>query len=230
MVNNLVKSLPYAPVVVYDNRGVNGGGNCWYNIKRCWQYPLEQGATHRLIICDDAELCDDFVKYATMCINKFPDAIWTFYNGSWIKDSCKKKDTPYTLVTGGKMGGLGICLPVEHIEPMIRFTDSWLGRDFIHDDGRVCFYALKNEIPVMCCIPSLMQHIGTKSYIPHHNNPNRVSRTFRKDVSEENWDSDEYNVHPWVVNDIWLPQDHPRKAAVERVLKDAKDKKKKQSE
>lgn len=206
--------------IVFDDRGINGGGSAWYNAKRIWSLDTN-GFSHRLVLQDDILLCNDFLNYVEKCVEKYPDVIWTFYNGVWIKPEFKRKDTPYTIVKGGALSGQAVCIPIQYIQNMIEWTDEILGYDFKHDDGRIGFYSLCNDIPVMCTIPSLVNHDNdVKSCIPNHNNRNRRSSTFY-DPKSENWDSEEINYTTLLTNEIWLPKNHPRKGVVETMKKNA---------
>lgn len=210
--------------IVYDNRGFSGGGDAWYNARRIWTMPAED-CSHRLVLQDDIICCDDFLHYVNIAVDKYPNCVWTFYNGVWIPQSCKKLNTPYCKVRGNKVGGPALLMPVEMAHDMVSYTDAILGADFKHDDGRIGFYALAKGIDTMCCIPSLVQHKNEGTVIPHHGGKGRVSSTFQQNVSRETWDSTEINYSPFVANTMWLPKDHPRKAYVERVIRNAKSKK-----
>lgn len=209
--------------IVFDDRGIYGGGGAWYNAKRIWKMPTKE-FTHRLILQDDIVCCDDFVKYVQICVEKYPESIWTFYNGCWIKNEQKKINTPYLKINGCKTSGQAICLPTSHISRMLEYTDNVLGADFKHDDGRIGLYALMNDVDMMATIPSLSNHLQVKSMIPNHNAGNRFSKTFQQEVSNENWDSDNINETPWLVNDIWLNKKHSRKKYVDTLLNKAREK------
>lgn len=214
--------------IIYDDRGVAGGGDAWYNAKRCWLYPLEAGVTHRLVLQDDIIVCNDFSDYVLKAVEKYPNAIWSFYNGGWIKDEYKTKNTPYCRIRGCRTGACALLIPVEHIRKMIEFTNNFLGSDYKHDDQRIGFYSLCNGVDVMCCIPSLSDHIGFDSCIPHHNNKNRVSRTFNRNIGNENWDSDEVNITPFMTNNFWLPKGFSRADLIKNMIQNAVEKIKKQ--
>jgi len=214
--------------IIFDDRGVAGGGDAWYNAKRCWLFPLEAGTTHRLVLQDDIIVCNDFTDYVLKAVEQHPKAIWSFYNGGWIKNEFKTKNTPYCKINGCRTGAQALLIPVEHIQKMIDFTDNFLGSDYKHDDQRVGFYSLCNGINVMCCIPSLSDHIGFDSCIPHHNNKSRVSRTFNKDIKGENWDSKEINSTPFMTNNFWLPKNFSRTDLIKDMIKNASEKIKKQ--
>lgn len=202
--------IPYDKII-YDNRGRSGGGDAWYNARRAWLTTSED-ATHRMILQDDIIPCDDFLNIVRRCVQRLPDCAWTFYNGVWVTEAMKRLSTPYVRLNGCRVSGQALLLPREHIEPMIKWTDGFFGEAFKHDDARVGVYCLMNDLPMMGTIPSLCQHdMNVDSVIPNHNRKDRISPTFRKDVLDEAWDSDEINHTPIMTNDVWMPERSAKK-------------------
>ena len=73
-----VRDNPTAKII-YDDRGINGGGGAWYNARRCWL--TNTNAEYQMVIQDDVVLCDDFLKYVDKCINFQQEAVWSFTSG-----------------------------------------------------------------------------------------------------------------------------------------------------
>lgn len=209
--------------VVLDDRGFAGAGSAWYTAKKAWLAPLPEGTTHRLVLQDDADVCDNFIGLVNKCVGKFPNVAWTFYSATWITPDMKKHNSPYIRIRGCRVGGVALLLPVEHIQRMIDWSDGVFGEDFKHDDARVGWYCAYNAVPMFTTIPSLSEHKPVDTCIPHHHRKDRVAKTWiGRDVSNQNWDSVHYSESPIIVNHIWLPKDHPRWPQVNAMVERAK--------
>lgn len=193
--------------VVLDDRGIAGGGDAWYNAKRCWLAPIPEGVTHRMVLQDDILTCNDFVGICEKLINVFPDVIWALNGGTWILPTMRKNDSPYINVRGGGLSGQAVIIPVQHIRKMMEWSDSVFGETYKHDDGRIGFYALCNDVKVFGTIPSLVDHIQIDSVIPNHNSKKRICKTWiGEDIGIQDWDNKDYNNSPFMTNDIWINQ------------------------
>lgn len=215
-------NLPRSCVYI-DQRGPMGANDCWGNAKRAWSAPIPEGVTHRLVISDDAVTCNNFLQICNKIINVFPDVIWTLYSGLWIPEKARKNDCPYVNVRGCKTGGLAIIMPVEHIPKMVAWSDSVLGEDYRHDDGRIGFYALCNDVKLYSTIPSLTDHLPVDSVIRGHNDKRRVAKAWiGEDIGYQDWDNREVNNTPLVTNDVWIFTDQERKDRIMAVINAAK--------
>lgn len=191
--------------IIYDDRGINGGGNAWYNAKRAWTQPIESEITHRLVVQDDVMVCSDFKGIANILINTMPNVCFTLSGGTWIEHSMKKTNSPYIRHNGGKVCANGIILPVNHIQKMIDWSDNLFGSDYPHDDGRVGFYCAWNKLDVVGTIPSLLCHTDVATCIPHHNCKKRISHTWvGKDIGNPDWSDVNLNESPFRTNYVWM--------------------------
>ena len=129
--------------IVFDDRGENGGGDCWYTAKKAWLAPLPEGTTHRLVLQDDVLVCDNFVQICDKIIEVFPEVAWNLYNGPWVRAEMKKTASPYINFRGCKCGGPAIILPVQHIKPMIEWSDGVYGDYLISVFHFVCFWLVQ---------------------------------------------------------------------------------------
>lgn len=46
--------------IIYDDRPE--GGNAMYTVKKAWRDPLTEGETHRVVLNEDVEVCDNFTQ------------------------------------------------------------------------------------------------------------------------------------------------------------------------
>lgn len=214
--------LPHECVVL-DDRGYGGANDAWYNAKRAWLAPLPLGTTHRLVLQDDALVCDGFVEIVNKIIAQFPDAMWMLNGNTWIEPEMRKTRSPYIKIRGGKTTGEAIILPVEHIRPMIEWSDDMFGETYKHDDSRIGWYCAYHSVPVMSTIPSLVDHLPVETCIKHHNRKDRVSHTWvGVDIGEQDWGTPYYNTSPLLMSYTWLPKDDPHWPRVRKMEKIAR--------
>ena len=211
---------------VFDDRGYTGGGDAWYNAKRAWTAPLAADVTHRLVLQDDAIVCDGFLEAVHKAVGKHPEAAWSFYNKHTIRIK-RTHDTPYFRQNGGQTGGVALLLPVAHIRRMIDWSDGIFGAKYKHDDSRFGWYCQANEVPFYGLEPSLVGHRSIDSTIPHHNDKRRRCGDFAEDVRGINFAADEANESAWCLPYIWLNKNDPNYENAQRMADGVKNARKK---
>ncbi len=201
-----VRDNPTAKII-YDDRGINGGGGAWYNARRCWL--TNTNAEYQMVIQDDVVLCDDFLKYVDKCINFQQEAVWSFYCGRKVDVLLQGKyESPYVHVRGCKTSGQAILIPKKYVKRMIEETDIIFGENYKHDDSRIGWWCCFNKIPLFTTVPSLCNHKQIQSVIPHHNSK-RYSRIWiGRDVSKTNWESKKINETPFVFPYLWMNEEN----------------------
>lgn len=136
--------------------------NLLKNCKSAWRLH-DPSADFHVVIQDDAIVCDDFHARAIEFITKhenrrikenLPEQGYNFFlklndNGTPLRLS----DGYYT--SNVTRGGVAICLPVKHIEPMLEEFDRQFSR---HDDDRISAYITKNNMRMIFPVPSLIDH------------------------------------------------------------------------
>ena len=177
-------------IVVYDDRP--HGGNPFYTARKTWGFPLPSGATHRLVLQDDAVLCKDFLQQVARAIEHFPDAVWSL----WMKELTpkhQKGSSPYVRISGGTVYGVGVVMPVHLIDEVFKWSTFVLGEDYTHDDNAIGQYCKFHAIPIMTTIPGLIQHgAPTESIVNRtHNSPKKVSRVYQYDAPKD-FDNTDY--------------------------------------
>lgn len=201
---SLRAELPSANII-YDDRGLNGGGDAWYNAKRIWNADMSD-FTHRLVLQDDALLCNDFLTYVEKCVAFKPNAVWSFHVGWKAEKTFRDADTPYIKINGCKTSGQAVLMPIALCSQMITETDFYFGQDYKHDDSRIGWFCAYNQIDLFGTNPQLVDHRQIKSTLKYHN-AKRYSRTFVADVSGLNWDSKQYAETPIVYSHLWTKND-----------------------
>ena len=162
-------------IVYYDIARPKAERNAMQNAKRTWLASSEK--THVCVMQDDLHLCKGFTEIVNECADRFPDAIFSFYQPR-LRWEDANNGTPYIEIVGGGMYGQCIMMPTEMVEPCFRWGDINYGKDYPHDDTVIGFFATVNGIKVMATIPSLVQHLGNSDSALGYNNKNKVSKVF----------------------------------------------------
>lgn len=191
----------------YERRG------CVWNKFRALR-DINSGTTHVAMFDDDADVVNSFKEIVLLAVERFPDAIWSFYSGQ-ITASVRTKSTPYVVLSNHNMRGIGTCIPAKYIQGYFDFFESRCsgltirGKTWPHEDCAWKMYSLLNRIPVMTTIPNLVKDLGIKSTLGHHITKNSDCwqgydvdvRQFRTAESQTCYD--------WRLFDLHMPKDNP---------------------
>ena len=167
-------------IVFYDIERENK--NAMANAKKAWL--AETNKSHICVMQDDIELCVGFKEIVEECSERFPNAIFSFYN-SRLTFEDKKEETPYIQIIGSGMYGQCIMMPADLAKLCFYWSDKNFGKDYPHDDTAIGFFAEINKIPVMSTIPCIVQHLGHNDSELGYNNKNKVSKVYMKEPSLE---------------------------------------------
>lgn len=174
--------------VIYDDRP-NGGGTL-YTCRKCWESPIPEGVTHRLVLQDDVLLCDDFLEIMNKIANVHPEMIFTLFCPR-VRFEDALPDSPYVIIKGWNTWGPGNMMPVSYIKPMFEFVDAELGSDFPFDDGIYSWWAKREKVYIATTIPSTVQHLCPTESTLGYNNKNKITKVWNgKDLSGVNWQSE----------------------------------------
>ena len=173
--------------VIYDDRP-HGGGTL-YTCRKCWEAPVPEGVTHRLVLQDDVLLCDNFLEIMNKIVNSHPEFIFTLYCPR-LRFEDAVPDSPYIIIKGCNTWGPGNMMPVSYIKPVFEFVDAELGRDFPFDDGIYSWWAQKEKVYIASTIPSTVQHLCPTESTLGYNNKSKVTKVWTgKDLSDVNWNA-----------------------------------------
>ncbi len=147
--------------IFYDDRP--NGGLALYTAKKAWFAPIPDNVTHRLVLPDDVEVCNDFWNLCEKITSMHPDAIFSLYPPmSEKKLRMKNTHTPYMKANG--LAGIGVIMPVKYIDECFDFIKRTFN-DEIEDDYAMDRFAVSRKIPVLTTVPALLQHIGDDSIL-----------------------------------------------------------------
>lgn len=156
---------------------------CIPTAKRAWSYPTDK--EYVMVLQDDIELCDNFLKYVNMMIDAQPDAIIScFHLGITRRASVNRIPTVSPYVGVKDVSGQAIIMKSEYVQPCI---EAW--KDEIKgDDTNITAWANENNIRIITTLPMTVQHLGIKSVF----DPSRslgMSEFYDKNPVDAAWDN-----------------------------------------
>lgn len=171
--------------VIYDDRP-NGGGTL-YTCRKCWEAPIPDGVTHRLVLQDDVLLCNDFIEIMNKIVNVHPEFIFTLYCPR-LRFEDAVSGSPYIIIKGCNTWGPGNMMPVSYIKSIFDFVDAELGHDFPFDDGIYSWWAQREKVYIASTIPSTIQHLCPTESTLGYNNKSKVTKVWvGNDLSAVDW-------------------------------------------
>lgn len=183
-VDNLREQLPSAEVVLDRGRGI------WDTAARAWR-AYGRACLWHLVVQDDAILCNDFQKHATMALASVdPIRPVSFYLGgprphaeivAPALEKAQQTGTPW-LEMEGPWWGVAYALPAATIPEVLEWGDSVTETE--RDERRVAWYFAKQGIRCWYTCPSLADH-RTNEEAPSLFQQNPVTRQARWFVGDE---------------------------------------------
>jgi hypothetical protein len=162
-INKTLKALNLSEdIVSYDDRP--NGGACLYNAKKVYRRPVPEGVTHRVIIADDVQVCNNFIDICTQIVETHPDkliGLFPFFNMK-KSDYADNLKTPY--VEAMLAAGMGMIIPVEHLDKCTAWIEHHLPEDY-PEDLAVSMWCSIHKVPIINTIPAVIQHIGDDSIL-----------------------------------------------------------------
>ena len=160
---------------------------------RCLQ-AVEEGATHHVIVQDDAIACRGVVPGMARAVAQFPDRPVGMYLGVGRGGDARKLrliDTARTegatwvsMGTGGPIWGVAMCLPVGDLEPLAEWYRKTTLKNY---DRRIWTWYRDRGAEAVYTVPSLFDHRNGRenpSLIPGRRGLNRKAAWFiGEDVS-----------------------------------------------
>ena len=128
-------------------------------------------ATHRLVLQDDAIVCDDFLRLATQAVRQVPDALvalfvpWTLRRaGRDYTEACARNATMVRLPQYGNEWKPVVALvwPRAHATGLVKWADGARYTPGVSqqrsDDALAGRYVVASGVEVWATIPSLVEH------------------------------------------------------------------------
>lgn len=147
----------------------------WENAKHAWLRPaVKPGANYRIVIQDDAILCDNFIQKAETFIEQHAGHVISFYYGD--NPQAHKEIKPDYFDT---MLNHAVCLaiPTAEIEDMIQYCD--FQPECTGDDMKIRRWLITNGRTCRYSNPSLVQHRDIPSIVDP-TKPVRQSKIYKQ--------------------------------------------------
>lgn len=145
----------------------------------------DSGATHHVVVQDDAHLCEDFVRTVEDAVRyAHPFApIGLYYGGKGGARSAHVfahnravQENANWIIRKGPIWGPGIVYPVATIPDLVKYFSTSAIQNY---DRRVMWYYQSVEQDCWYTIPSLVNHrVEDNPSLCGHNLPNRQARLF----------------------------------------------------
>lgn len=158
-------AIPSIPILRYSNatnRGIKE------NLKFGCEIAFSLGCSTIINLDSDAIVKHDFIKVLLNLQKEFPDCISTGFN-------CKTKNANGSerhpimheydhYCTKKLVGGINMCFGRDaydkYIAPALAMSGNW--------DAESCKRSMATNHPIVCAVPSVVQHIGLKSSMGHN--------------------------------------------------------------
>lgn len=144
----------------------------------------EPGATHHLIVQDDAVLSNNFLKSCRNLVEhsgEFPVALYMGSSSPGFRRkaiAAKGNGTPWFLASGPRWG-VAVIIPVAHIPDLVEWCDADKKSEAY--DGKMTLYYMHRRLSCLYTVPSLVNHrevTENPSLMPNRN-ANRTAFLYR---------------------------------------------------
>lgn len=136
---------------------------------RTYRHALETtppGATHRVVIQDDAEPCDWFSDVLPAAVASRPDRLLTFFVGGnpaqharQVYLACERGESWAQLDAQRWCPAVALAWPVEMIEPFLHYVDAQPWPESFRSDDEIVGHWLRDTAQTpLASVPSLIQH------------------------------------------------------------------------
>lgn len=175
--------------IIYDER--QGGGYAFPMLKKAWLDPYADEETHRVVLNDDLELCNNFREICEQIAKAQPNSIVSFFttylNSSFCDQEIQKIQTPYIRHDVG-IFGCAIMMPKDVAIECMEYTNNYYP-DIKFESRAFTQFARERGIPIITTLPGLVQHIGDESLVDQ-SLPIRRTTRFEK-YPDADWNTKE---------------------------------------
>lgn len=187
---------------------------CIWNTQRAWKSyrNLPPDVTHLCVMSDDTDIVNGFEDLVQICVDNFPDVIWTFYSNQ-LSMKNRPRTTPYIVLDAYNVRGIAFLMPVNWVQGYIDTYERLLKPyNYKRDDVAARIYALLNRRTVMTTIPNLVRSEEIASTIRGHK-PSRNSDCWQGYNVDERQFRQRYAEHRFITSksvvETFLPKGHP---------------------
>jgi len=132
----------------------------WTNGKNCLK-AYHPASDYHVVVQDDALLTPNFYENLVNAIQGIPEkTLFSLYTGTArplpgrVKAAVERSENGTWLRTHTLMWGVGLAIPVSHIEAMLEFVEEIE----LPYDNKIGEFYTRNGLPVYYTVPSLVDH------------------------------------------------------------------------
>ena len=164
MAKNLRDALSLTDAdIVYDDRPE--GGNPYVPTKAAWLLPHEEGVTHRVVLNEDVQVCENFKEIIEQMAQSHPGCAFSLFTMDLDSEDysgfIEGLTTPY-IHSDWTMWGCAILMPLSVVEECFSYIDTVFDEN-VHESFGIYSFLRHKEIPILTTIPVTVQHIGDDS-------------------------------------------------------------------
>lgn len=165
--------VDFSVIVDKDFKGV------WPTAKRALVQGMRAGATHHLVLQDDALACKDFIAGAKTAISYVSGSPIVFSSGHPYTDRAYRLGLTWTRLERCEIGCVAVAYPTPLIGDLLAWVRAHFDPSYRHDDVRIEAWAYLTGNYLWATDPSLVKHAGVgRSLLGHDNHASHVTRRF----------------------------------------------------
>lgn len=179
-----------SPAIVEDNRGMG----CWWTARQCWQHGIDSGATHILVLADDALPCKNFPAALEHAVASRPNHILNFTSQTNdVRRFAKEAfDSGKSWVDLGLSwcSGVSLLMPRAMAIEFLAWADEHVKEGANNDEMITALFAATTDRRICCSSSSLVEHDPACESTINKGMKNSAQRTYR-------WAGDEADKIIW---------------------------------
>lgn len=169
--------------IVYDDRPF--GGDAMYTARKAWLSESDEIFTHRLVLQDDVEVCENFLSIINTIVRTHPNSVISLINFMSPVNYPNRKNTPYYKVD--LISGCGIIMPRYVIKPCMQWCKESTNESLKpHDSLMISKYCREHGVSMITTIPSIIQHYDNDTLLHQTYTWKRISKNYSP-TPQANW-------------------------------------------
>jgi hypothetical protein len=168
MVTQLQTENPEISISVIQDSQRQG---CWPTYRRTLE--AANGATHHIVLQDDVELCDDFLKSVKTVIGMRSQNLIELYTHSPSAQAVRERGESWMQTYAAH--GPGLIWPRNLISEFLNWQDQHIDPNCPWDDIRISMWLVKTSRQAFATVPSLIQHLGGLSSVMGLNSAKKIA-------------------------------------------------------
>lgn len=160
----------------------------WRNIQQAWERPIPEGVTHRLVIEEDTDPCENFLEGVQAAIEARPNEFIGFYAGGQMLLEAQRQGLSW-VEYHGRAWGPAMCVPTNILPGMLDWIERRFNAKYPSCDMRFLQWLIAHKRPFFATAPSLVQHRADAIPTTPTDDPNALRQSYwvAKDACGIDW-------------------------------------------